>query len=82
MCYLSHQDARSRSIPLLFGTIIFYPGPVVRVGPEKVVCDIEAMYRISGARSGYIKSDWDSISRVSRDSDHVLSMRESKLRKK
>ncbi|KAL2016132.1 hypothetical protein VTK56DRAFT_4223 [Thermocarpiscus australiensis] len=58
-------------------------GHVVRVGPEKVVCtDIEAMYRISGVRSGYIKSDWYGISPVSRDSDPILSMRELKLRKK
>ncbi|KAK4156004.1 cytochrome P450 [Chaetomidium leptoderma] len=57
-------------------------GPVVRVAPDKIVCtDITTMYRISGVRSDYKKSEWYTISRVSRDGDHILSLIDPELRK-
>jgi hypothetical protein len=57
-------------------------GPVVRVGPNKVICsDTDALYQISGVRSVYKKSEWYSVTRISRRGDHVLTLLDPEARR-
>ncbi|KAK0654197.1 putative cytochrome P450 E-class, group IV [Cercophora samala] len=58
-------------------------GPVVRVGPNKVIInDLNTIYRITSARSEYKKGDWYILARVMPGADNLLSMRDPKLRAK
>ncbi len=57
-------------------------GPVIRVGPTRVLCsDVDALYRISGVRSPYKKSEWYSVSKVSKHGEHTLSLLEPETRR-
>jgi hypothetical protein len=57
-------------------------GPVVRVGPNKVICsDIDALYKISNVRSLYKKDEWYSVSRISRRGDHILTLLDPEARR-
>ncbi|EGS22408.1 uncharacterized protein CTHT_0019410 [Thermochaetoides thermophila DSM 1495] len=57
-------------------------GPVIRVAPTQVVVmDSDALYRISGARTEYRKSEWYKIHRILREDDHVSNIRDPELRK-
>lgn len=57
-------------------------GPVVRVGPNNVLCsDVDALYKISGVRSLYKKHEWYTMSKVSKRGEHTLSLLEPELRR-
>jgi len=57
-------------------------GPVVRVGPNKVLCnDIDTLYRISSARSQYKKDEWYTLTKVSRHGDHTISLLDPEARR-
>ncbi|KAH6847789.1 cytochrome P450 [Chaetomium sp. MPI-CAGE-AT-0009] len=57
-------------------------GPLVRIGPDKVVCtDVDAVYGMSGVRSDYRKSDWYTIARISRGGDHIFTLIDPEERK-
>ena len=50
-------------------------GPVVRVGPNKVLYnDIDALYRISGVR--FYEHKWYTMSKYPRHRKHILSLTE------
>lgn len=47
-----------------------------------MVCtDIDEVYRVSGVRSSYRKAQWYSISKITRDGDHILSLIDPEQRK-
>jgi len=57
-------------------------GPVVRVGPNNVLCsDIDTQYRISSARSQYKKGEWYTLTKVSRHGDHTISLLDPEARR-
>ncbi|KAK4141921.1 cytochrome P450 [Dichotomopilus funicola] len=57
-------------------------GPVIRIAPNQVVCvDVDTLYRISGVRSLYRKSEWYTIARISRDGDHIFTIIDPEERK-
>jgi hypothetical protein len=57
-------------------------GPVVRVGPNKVICsDIDALCKISSVRSLYRKDEWYSVARISRRGDHILTLLDPEARR-
>jgi hypothetical protein len=43
--------------------------------------DSDALYRISGARTEYRKSEWYKIHRILREDEHVSNIRDPELRK-
>jgi hypothetical protein len=50
-------------------------GPVIRVGPNRVLCsDVDALYSISSVRSQYRKAEWYTVSKVSKNGEHTLSL--------
>jgi len=55
-------------------------GPVIRVGPNKVlITDVQAIRRIWGVRSLYTRSDWYDALRVDPMRDNLLSQRDDKI---
>ncbi|KAK3317287.1 cytochrome P450 [Cercophora scortea] len=57
-------------------------GPLVRIGPNEVLCtDGEVLRRILAVRSAYRKDDWYMAGRTHSDHDNILSMRDKELRK-
>jgi hypothetical protein len=55
---------------------------VIRIAPDKVACtDIATVYRITGVRSEYRKSQWYTITRISRHGDHLMALIDPELRK-
>ncbi|KAK3689051.1 cytochrome P450 [Podospora appendiculata] len=57
-------------------------GPLVRIGPNEVMCtDGEVLRRILSVRSTYKKDDWYIAARTHSDYDNILSMRDKDLRR-
>ncbi|KAI1381952.1 cytochrome P450 family protein [Hypoxylon crocopeplum] len=54
-------------------------GPLVRVGPDWVVCgDSVEIRRIWGLRSGYYRTDWYRATRLNPDEENVLTIVDNK----
>jgi len=74
--HLFDTYGRARSSPRSETAVSLpFPGPLVRIGPNEVICDdVPTMLRILGSRSTYNKAQWFVIARLNGDGDTMQSM--------
>ncbi len=58
-------------------------GPLVRIGPNEVVCvNLDQLLRITSAKSRYTKDDWYILGRTNPPMDNAFSTTDPELRKR